>query len=153
RWQEGLDALVVTLDLDADGKVDNRDGACPVSLAGWSTGAAVVADALPKALAERVDAKHSRIHNLVAIVPFEPGREPQQIQIAPTVANAFVYRHSETPDDDCSRAFAGGPWRSGAPVCGGDTTCYDYDYSKDVGDLAYLSRRGARAGAAIGHCN
>jgi hypothetical protein len=153
RWQDALDALVGTLDLNADGKVDNKDGACPVSLAGWSTGAAVAARALPNALAERVGTKHARVHNLLAIAPFEAGRDPQQLEIATTVDKAFIYRHSETPDDDCSHAFEGGPWRSGAPVCGESTTCYDYDYSKDVGDLAYLSRRGARSGAEVGHCN
>jgi hypothetical protein len=153
RWQEALDALVGTLDLDADGKVDNEDAACPVSLAGWSTGAAVVADALPEALAERVGTKHARIHNLIAIAPFQAGRDVQQLEIASNVDKAFIYRHSQTPASDCSHGFEGGPWRSATPVCGEGTTCFDYDYSKDVGDLAYLSRRGSRSGSEIGHCN
>lgn len=153
RWQEALDALVNTLDLDGDGKVDKRDAVCPVSLAGWSTGAAVVADALPKALAERVDAKHARIQNLVAIAPYSVGVDTQQLEIASTVDKAFIYRNTQTPKSDCSLTFEGGPWRSAAPVCSDKTTCYDYDYSMDPGDLAYLSRRGARSGAEIGHCN
>jgi hypothetical protein len=153
RWQQALDALVVTLDRNADGKVDGKDPACPVSLAGWSTGAAVIAGELPKALAERVDAKHARIQNLVAITPFTAGRESQQLDIAANVDKAFIYRHSVAPDNDCSRAFEGGPWLSAAPVCAEGTTCYDYDYTKDVGDLAYRSRRGSRSGAEISHCN
>jgi hypothetical protein len=153
QWQQGLDALVGTLDSNADGKIDNKDGECPVSLAGWSTGASVIALDLPKAFAERVDAKHARIHHLLAIAPFELGRVPQQLEIAATVDKAFIYRHSVTPGDDCSRAFEGGPWLSAVPVCAEGTTCYDYDYSKDVGDLAYLSRRGARSGSEINHCS
>jgi hypothetical protein len=153
RWQQGLDALVGTLDRNADGRVDEKDGECPVNLAGWSTGAAVIASELPKALAERVDAKHARIHNLVAITPFAAGRESQQLDIAANVDKAFIYRHSVAPDNDCSRTFEGGPWLSAAPVCAEGTTCYDYDYTKDVGDLAYLSRRGSRSGAEIHHCN
>lgn len=153
QWQQGVDGLVGTLDSNRDGKVDPKDRACPVSLAGWSTGAAVVANPLPKLLAERVDAKHARIHNLVAIAPFEAGRDPQQLEIATTVDKAFIYRHSQAPKDDCTREFERGPWLSAAPVCTESTTCYDYDYSKDVGDLAYLSRRGARSGAEINHCN
>lgn len=153
RWQEGLDALAGSLDRNADGKVDRKDPACAVSLAGWSTGAAVIADALPKALAERADANHAKIHNLLAIAPFVAGRETQQLDIAATVDKAFIYRHSVAPENDCSRAFEGGPWLSAAPVCAESTTCYDYDYSKDEGDLAYLSRRGSRSGAEIHHCN
>jgi hypothetical protein len=153
RWQEGLDALVGSLDRNGDAKVDGKDPACPVNLAGWSTGAAIVADALPKALAERVDPKHARIHNLLAIAPYASGVQPQQLDIAATVDKAFIYRHSVAPQTDCSRAFEGGPWLSAAPVCGENTTCYDYDYSKDEGHLAYLSRRGSRSGAEIHHCN
>jgi hypothetical protein len=153
RWQQGLDALVSTLDRNADGKVDGKDGACPISLAGWSTGAVVVAEDLPKALAERADAKHARIQNLVAIVPFAVGREPQRLDIAANVDKAFIYRYSVSHENDCSRAFEGGPWLSAAPVCAEGTTCYDYDYSKNVGDLAYISRRGSRAGAEVSHCN
>jgi hypothetical protein len=141
RWQQGLDALVSTLDRNADGKVDGKDGACPVSLAGWSTGAAVIASELPKALAERVDAKHARIKNLVAITPYTIGRESQQLDIAANVDKAFIYRHTVAPENDCSRAFEGGPWLSGAPVCAEGTTCYDYDYTMDTGDLAYLGGR------------
>lgn len=152
-WEVGLDALVGTLDRNADGKIDGKDPACAVSLAGWSTGAAVVADALPKALAERVDAKHAKITNLVAIAPFAAGIEPQRLDIAATVDNAFIYRHSVAPKSDCSSTFERGPWLSAAPVCAENTTCYDYDYSKDEGDLAYLSRRGSRSGAEINHCN
>jgi hypothetical protein len=154
RWQQGLDALVSTLDRNADGNVDGKDGACPVSLAGWSTGAAVIANALPKALAERVDAKHAQIHNLVAIAPFSLDRDPQQpFDIAANVNKAFIYRYSVSHEHDCSRAFEGGPWLSPAPVCAEGTTCYDYDYSRDTGDLAYISRRGSRAAAEISHCN
>jgi hypothetical protein len=153
RWDAALDALVGSLDHDANGKIDRKDPQCPISLAGWSTGATVVADALPKALAERVDRKHAKIHNLLAIVPFTAGHAPQRLDIATTVGKAFIYRHSIAPELDCSRAFEGGPWLSAAPVCGAGTTCYDYDYTKDEGDLAYLSRRGARSGAEIHHCN
>jgi hypothetical protein len=153
HWKEGLDALVDSLDRNGDGKVDGKDPACPISLAGWSTGAAIVADALPKALAERVDAKHAKVHNLLAITPYATGVQPQRLDIAATVDKAFIYRHSVAPQSDCSRAFEGGPWLSAAPTCAEGTTCYDYDYSKDEGDLAYLSRRGSRSGAEIHHCN
>jgi hypothetical protein len=153
RWPQALDALVGTLDRNADGKVDGKDGACPVSLAGWSTGAAVIAGELPKALAERVDAKHARIHNLVAIAPFAAGRESQQLEIPADVDKAFIYRYSVAPEHDCSRSFEAGPWLSPAPVCAEGTTCYDYDYSNDTGNLAYLSRRGSRSGSEIHHCN
>jgi hypothetical protein len=153
RWADGLDALVGSLDHDADGRIDGKDPACPISLAGWSTGAAVVADALPKALAERVDAKHAKVHNLLAIAPFAAGVEPQRLDIAATVDKAFVYRTSVAAQADCSRTFEGGPWLSATPTCAEGTTCYDYDYAKDEGDLAYLSRRGARSGAEIHHCN
>lgn len=152
-WEEGLDALLGSLDRNADGKVDGKDPLCPISLAGWSTGAAVIADALPKALAERVDAKHAKVSNLLAIAPYTVGAAPQQLDIAATVDKAFIYRYSVSPKIDCSRAFEGGPWLTAAPTCAEGTTCYDYDYSKDEGDLAYLSRRGSRSGAEIHHCN
>jgi hypothetical protein len=152
-WEQGLDALIGTLDRNADGKVNRKDPACAVSLAGWSTGAAVIADALPKALAERVDANHAKVHNLLAIAPFAAGGQPQRLEIAATVGKAFIYRYTVAPDNDCSRAFEGGPWLSAAPICAAGTTCYDYDYTQDEGHLAYLSRRGSRSAREIHHCN
>lgn len=151
RWQQALDGMLASLDANGDGKVDDRDPACLVSLAGWSTGAAIVARALPEALAERAQGRHARVRNVLAIAPYERGLE--RLDIASNVGKAFVYRNSQSPADDCSREFADGPWRSPAVVCAEGTTCYDYDYSLDSGDLAYLSRRGARSGAQIGHCN
>jgi hypothetical protein len=154
-WQTGLDGLITSLDQNGDGKVDPSDRACPISLAGWSTGATVVARELPKALAAdpRIDPGHAKVDNLVAIAPQAPGApDPEQLDIADTVAKAFVYRYSKSPDSDCSREFEGGPWLSPKPVCAEGTRCFDYDYSKDPGDLAYISRRGARSGAEVGHC-
>ena len=150
RWQAGLDALVGTLDANADGRLDGKGGACPVSLAGWSTGAVVAAETLPKALRERIEVE---IHNVVAIAPYAVGRDPQTLEIPAGVKQAFIYRHTVAPEDDCSRAYENGPWLSGAPLCAEGTTCYDYDYSDPKGDLAYLSRRGARSWAEINHCN
>jgi hypothetical protein len=151
-WEAGLEGLIASLDLEGDGKLDADEPTCPLNLAGWSTGAVVVSQALPAALAAdpRVDPVHAKVQHLVAIAPYSLGSE--QLAIAPNIGKAFIYRNTKTPEDDCSTAFENGPWRSPTPVCGEQTTCFDYDYSRDL-DLAYVGRRGARSGAEIGHCN
>lgn len=150
-WEAGLEATITSLDLNADGKLDADDPSCPLNLAGWSSGAVVVSQALPAALAAdpRVDAKHAKIQNLVAITPYSPSKS---LEIADSVGKAFIYRHTKSPAGDCSAAFEGGPWLSPAPACGEHTRCFDYDYSFEP-ELAYTGRRGARSGPEIGHCN
>jgi hypothetical protein len=144
--------MITSLDANADGKVDSADPSCPINLAGWSTGAVVVSQALPHALDAdpRVDQAHASVQHLVAIAPYSVGST--QLEIADNVGKAFVYRHTKSPETDCSAAFEGGPWLSPAPVCGEQTRCFDYDYSRDP-ELAYVGRRGARSGPEVGHCN
>jgi len=150
-WEQGLDALIDSLDHNRDGKVDALDEACQISVAGWSRGGMIAAEALPKALREdpRVSEDRAIIDHLVAIVPWAPERE--HVEVGDNVRKAWIYRHTLAPAGDCSRAFAGGPWLSPAPICGPETTCWDYDFSLEP-ELAFLSRRGARSGAEIGHC-
>lgn len=151
QWRAGLAALVASLDKNGDGKVDDEDPACPIFAAGWSTGGATAAEDLPKQLAAdaRLAADRAVVDRLVLIAPWAPDHE--QISVAANVRKAWIYRHTKTPEHDCSKAFAGGPWLSPPPVCGPATACVDYDYSLEPG-LAYLSRRGSRAGPEIGHC-
>ncbi|PRP92622.1 hypothetical protein ENSA5_48030 [Enhygromyxa salina] len=157
QWQTGLDGMIGTLDQNEDGKVDEKDPSCSVGLAGWSTGAVIVSDALPRALAgdARVNADRAEVDRLLAIAPYfaEPGPDRAQLQIADNVRKAFIYRQTKSPAGDCSAAFEGGPWLSPAPVCGENTTCYDYDYSQKSDNLAYIGRRGSRSGNEVGHCN
>lgn len=152
QWREGLEALITELDQNGDGKVDDRDQACRINAVGWSTGGVIAAEDLPAALREdkRVSGSRAVIEHLVTIVPWAPERE--QIKVATNVGKAWIYRHTKTPKGDCSKQFAGGPWLSPTPVCGPKTTCWDYDYSFEPA-LAFLSRRGARSGLEIGHCN
>ncbi|PRQ06321.1 hypothetical protein [Enhygromyxa salina] len=158
NWRAGLDGMIASLDANGDGKLDAGDPGCAINLAGWSTGGVVVSQDIPSALIEdpNVDAAHAQIQHLIAITPyaskFGPGAEVETLVIPDSVSKAFIYRHTASPPDDCSASFEGGPWRSPAPVCGEQTTCYDYDYSQNP-ELAYLGRRGARSGAMIGHCN
>lgn len=152
QWQEGLDGLLGSLDRDGNGQIDKRERSCRINLAGWSHGAVIAAEQLPEALRadSRLSGHPAVIDHLVAIVPWAP--EHAQINVATNVRKAWIYRHSKTPDGDCSRAYADGPWLSPAPVCGPDTQCWDYDYSFEP-KLAYLGRRGARSGEEVGHCN
>ncbi|KIG19180.1 hypothetical protein DB30_04645 [Enhygromyxa salina] len=157
-WREGLAGLISSLDRNGDGKLDSGDPPCAINLAGWSTGGVVVSQDLPIALADdpNVDAAHAKIQHLVAITPysnaFGPESKGEPLEIPDNVGKAFIYRHTKSPPDDCSAAFEEGPWRSPAPACGEQTTCFDYDYSQEP-ELAYLGRRGARSGAMVGHCN
>src|SRR5690554_4160594 len=140
QWRAGLDALIAALDKNSDGKVDERDGACRINAAGWSTGGVIAAEDLPKALREdeRVSESQAVIEHLVTLVPWAPERE--QINVATNVGKAWIYRHTRTPEHHCSKHFAGGPWLSPAPICGPETTCWDYDFSFEP-QLAFLSRR------------
>ncbi len=151
QWQAGLDGLITSLDKNADGQVDDSDPSCRINVAGWSRGATVAAEELPKAL--RADPRMSKsravVDHLVAIVPWAP--EHEQISVADNVGKAWIYRHTNTPDRDCSKAFEGGPWLSPPPVCGPETQCWDYDYSFEP-TLAFVGRRGARSGKEVGHC-
>jgi hypothetical protein len=144
EWQQGLDGLISS--------IDSGDRSCRIGLAGWSRGAMIAAEQLPEAL--RADPRMAEspavIEHLVAIVPWAP--EHTQITVAANVRKAWIYRHSKTPEQDCSKAFEGGPWLSPAPVCGPDTQCFDYDFSLGP-RLAYLGRRGARSGEEVDHCN
>lgn len=152
EWQQGLDALIDSLDRNDDGRVDQDDRSCRINVAAWSRGAAIAAAQLPESLRadRRVHSQRAFVDHLVAIVPWAP--EQPQIDVASNVREAWIYRHSKTPADDCSKAFEGGPWLSPPPICGPDTTCFDYDYSLEP-KLAFVGRRGARSGDEIGHCN
>ena len=152
QWPEAVDALASSLDVDLDGDIDADDPRCTIHLAGWSTGATIVSEALPDSFARhpRVPRDRARIGNLVAIAPWAEGRPA--LKVDPRIAKAFVYRHTLTPEHDCSRAYPGGPWLSPTPVCGPKTQCWDYDYSLEP-TLAYVGRRGARSGAEVGHCS
>jgi hypothetical protein len=151
-WAEGLDALISSLELERDAAAEHAGPRCRINLAGWSTGAVVVSEDLPRALAAdpRVPEGRAGIDHLVAIAPYAPDRE--SLNIDPSVAKAWIYRHSQTPTNDCSKDYPDGPWLSPPPVCGPQTQCWDYDYSLEP-KLAYLGRRGARASQEVGHCN
>ena len=152
RWRVGLDALISALDQNGDGRVDDKDRACTISAAGWSTGADQAARELPGALLAdgRVANDRVVVDRLVAVAPRVA--EGGALEVAKNVRTAFVYRHTKAPEEDCSRQFEGGPWLSPPPVCAEGTTCYDYDYSLEP-QLAFKTRRGARSGSEIGHCN
>jgi hypothetical protein len=143
EWQQGLEALISSLDKD--------DAGCRITFVGWSRGGAIAAEELPKALREdpRITPMQAMVERLVVIAPWAPERE--HIEIPANVRNAWIYRYTKAPETDCSRAFEGGPWLSPPPVCAASTNCWDYDYSLEP-QLAFLSRRGARGIAAIDHC-
>ncbi len=151
EWQQGLDGLITSLDGNADGKLDERDPSCRIHAAGWSRGATIAATELPAALRSdpRVGSSRAVIEHLVAIAPFVPGQP--ELRVADEVRKAWIYRHTQTPADDCSKSFEGGPWLSPTPVCGAGTRCWDYDYSLEP-ELAFIGRQGARSGLEIGHC-
>jgi hypothetical protein len=152
-WRAGLDGLITSLDLDASGKVDAGDPLCTINVAGWSTGAAILAGPMIEALASdpRMAPERAIIERMVLVAPWQSGAGPT-FAIPESVRNAWIYRNSVAPTHDCSRAWDGGPWISPKPECGPQTTCWDYDYSFEP-QLAFVSRRGARSGAEIGHCN
>lgn len=152
QWQQGLDGLITTLDQNGDGKVGGDDPRCQINVAGWSRGAAIAAEELPASLRgdPRMSEDRALVDHLVAIVPWAPDHE--RIELAANVRKAWIYRHTQTPDDDCSKTFEGGPWLSPPPACGPDTQCWDYDYSLEP-LLAFVGRRGARSGKEVGHCD
>ncbi|MCA9699331.1 MAG: hypothetical protein KC431_17530, partial [Myxococcales bacterium] len=152
EWRQGLEALILSMDRNDDGKVGEGDPFCSIHAAGWSQGAMIVGEELPKALRadERVAADRAVIERLVLIAPYAPERE--SVEISDAVHRAFIYRHSKAPADDCSRSFADGPWLSLRPHCSEATRCWDYDYSLEP-ELAFLGRQGSRSGGMLGHCN
>lgn len=152
-WKAGLDGLIASLDLDASGKVDADDPMCTINLAGWSTGAAILAGPLVEALVAdpRMTPARAQVERMVLVAPWQAGAGPNLV-IPESVRNVWIYRNTVAPDDDCSTTWESGPWISPKPQCGSQTTCWDYDYSFEPA-LAFISRRGARSGAAIGHCN
>lgn len=155
NWRAGLDALIGSLDLDANGTIDEREGACSLRIAAYSTGAAIATTELVPALLgdPRMAAAKPTIERLVLVAPYFTTPAPAPALTIPAeVRTAFVYRHTKSPADDCSTTWEAGPWRSPAPKCSESTTCFDYDYSYEPG-LAFVTRRGARSGAAIDHCN
>ncbi len=156
-WQAGLDGLIASLDLDASGKVDAGDPSCTINVVGWSTGAAIAAGPLVAALVAdaRMTSERAKIERLVVVAAHQAGVGPDgsaSLVIPEQVENAWIYRNSVAPANDCSTSWESGPWLSPKPVCGATTTCWDYDYSLEP-MLAFVSRRGARSGAAIDHCN
>lgn len=152
EWQQGLEALIGSLDFDGDGQVGEGDHVCRINLAGWSRGAVIAAEQIPASLRadRRIPERRAVVDHLLAIVPWAP--EHAHIEVAANVRKAWFYRHSRIPEHDCSLEFEGGPWLSPPPVCGPDTQCWDYDYSAEP-LLAFVGRRGARGGAEVGHCN
>jgi hypothetical protein len=152
-WKAGLDALITSLDRDASGKVDASDPMCTINVAGWSTGAAILAGPMIEALAAdaRMTPERAKVERMVLVAPWQAGAGPT-LRIPDAVRNAWIYRNTAAPADDCSRKWEGGPWISPKPECGPQTQCWDYDYSFEPA-LAFVSRRGSRSGAAIGHCN
>lgn len=154
HWREGLDALIVSLDRDANGTIDERDGVGRLHVAAWSSGAVLATRDLPAALASdpRLANAKLQITTMELVAPYLPDTPSEGVVIPPEVEYAFVYRHGKTPDDDCSKSYEKGPWLSVAPRCSTSTQCFDYDYSYEPA-LAFVTRRGSRSGAEIGHCN
>lgn len=155
EWKRGLGALISSLDSDGDGKVSDADAPCSLRLGGWSTGAGLILTEIPARLSAILDEDHARIDNLFAVAPYVERSEseaPRELEVPATVRRAFIYRTTDPPESDCSRGYPEGPWISPRPICGPDTTCYDYDYAQRGDELAYLGRRGNRSGQAIGHC-
>lgn len=152
-WRAGLDGLIASLDLDASGKVDAKDPLCTINVAGWSSGAAIVAGPLVEALVAdpRMTMDRAKIEHMVLAAPWQSGGATT-LAIPEQVRKAWIYRNTAAPASDCSVTWEGGPWLSPTPVCGPQTTCWDYDYSFEPA-LAFVSRRGSRSGAEIGHCN
>lgn len=150
-WTIGYDAMIASLDGNGDGKVDDADPACTIHAAGWSGGAVVAAQDLADRLRgeNRLAEDRRAIESLVLIAPYAEGLD--QLTIRDLVRKAFVYRFTKAPPDDCTLEREGGPWLSPPPVCGESTQCWDYDYSYEP-ELAFLGRKGARAGSEIGHC-
>lgn len=154
EWRKGLGAMIESLDSDGDGTITAADEACSLRLGGWSTGAGLVLTEIPERLATVVDGGHAKIDHLLAVAPYiEQAEPPTEIAVAANIERAFIYRTTVSTEEDCSKGYPKGPWLSPVPVCGPDTTCYDYDYAKLGDELAYFGRRGNRSGAAIGHCN
>lgn len=152
QWPEGLEALLISLDDNADGRVDNHDTPCRINVAGWSLGGMIAAEQVPAALLANttISPERSVVDHLVTVVPWSPGHAAQ-IDIGENVRKAWIYRHTRTPAEDCSTAYEGGPWLSPAPVCRPGTQCWDYDYSLEP-MLGFLGRRGARSGLEVDHC-
>jgi len=153
EWRRALDELIRSLDLDANGKVDADDPLCTINVAGWSTGAALLAGPLVEGLIAdgRVSPERAKVERMVLAAPWKSDAAPT-FTIPDAVRNAWIYRNTLAPADDCSAKWESGPWLSPKPICGAQTNCWDYDYSLEPA-LAFVSRRGARSGAAIGHCN
>ena len=139
------DATLKALDVTADGTIDSADGPTTLTLVGFSWGGVTAAD-LSRALSsdKRIDHQFLTLR-LIALDAFQPSLV--DVKAARAVDEAFSFRHSVAPRNDCSAFAPLGPYL-GLPLrCGPGQRCFDFDFS-----IATTERFAGRPGRDYDHC-
>jgi len=133
-------ALFETLDTNRDGRVDGRDEPTAVHLVGFSWGGVNITDIARRLSADRRTAPGSGgVMAMVLLDAYQPfhGR----LDIPRSVYLTWVYRQSETTDDDCSHDVSFGyGYRGLEPRQASDALGFCVDV--DLEDVA----------TGVGHC-
>lgn len=130
--------------LDAITKAQSRER-CALHVVGYSWGGVNAV-----ALAEALHAQGHPIEQLHLIDPFSPFAGPT-LSIPDNVRRAFIYRHSSSPPNDCSRRAPLGPYAGFPPSSECGERCVDLDVSLTP-QAVFDAEPRSYTGEAIGHC-
>jgi pimeloyl-ACP methyl ester carboxylesterase len=148
--QTAYDALFDTLDSDDDDDVDGEDELFAIHLAGFSWGGMNIAYLAEELEAdERVKGGRDRIEAMVLFDPYQPFAD--HVPIAKNVVLSWVYRQSNTGDDDCSATVSLGNGYNGREplVQNPNTRCAHYDLDDFRGEIGHCDVIEAADEAAV----
>jgi hypothetical protein len=144
--------LFSALDENHDGKYDDKDPACEVNLLGFSWGGVAAVQIAGALLADaKVAPSRRKVHRVVSLDPYQPVLAGLQV---PAGIDQFLsFRHSVSPQVDCSNDSALGPYKGLTPHCATSASCTDYDYSLAPNvEFPLLAGRTIK-GSEVGHCD
>jgi pimeloyl-ACP methyl ester carboxylesterase len=139
------------MDSNDDGKVNEEDRDCQVTLLGFSWGGVNILRLAERYAADaRVDTKRG-IHRLIALDAYQP--QERALTIPARVEAAYSFRHSKSPTNDCSRFSPLGPYRGRALECSASQRCSDYDFSLPPTRSYGSFSGGSHTTTSIDHCD
>jgi hypothetical protein len=144
-----LEAFIATADTNHDGRVTSADEAFDLNVIGFSWGGYNARDFINMIDdSRRIEIK--TVERFFALDAFKISWLSRKTSMAvpENVRHYWAFRHSESPDDDCSDSMPWGPFTGRKPTCSGTTECTDYDYS-----LAPNSYFAGYRGSSVGHCD
>ena len=143
-----LNAAFDAMDRNRDNRVDARDGLIDLTVLGFSWGG-VNAGWLSQRLSSDSRVTASVVHHrLIILDAFQAGvSNPMRVVAAPNVDEAWSFRRSLVPSNDCSSGAPLGPYRGVRLACGPGRACRDFDFS-----LAPTRLFNGVPGSFVGHC-